>query len=164
MRGSYAGNELYNHILAKYRRGEGVKLVQKVLAEFETRPGRLVLPGNQVLKRFQGERIRRVAWKIVRGLHFHRTGELLPENLRVSVTLTNPDEEPPKHFVAFRDLPENDELGHYPGVFAYRFQIFPEAHNAQYWALLLWDRVIATVAFHDPACTCEGCQPTSQPA
>jgi len=31
MRGSYVDNELYNHILAKYRPGEGIALVKKVL-------------------------------------------------------------------------------------------------------------------------------------
>jgi hypothetical protein len=157
MRGSEAGDKLYKHILNKYRSGEAVGLIKKVLAEFEPQPGGIVLPGNRVLKRFDGERIRRVAWKIVRGLYFHRTGKLLPENLTVAVTLTTQDERPPGHFIAFRDLPDNDELGHYPGVFAYRFQVFPEVQNAQYWALLLWDRVILTVAFHDPRCTCADC-------
>jgi hypothetical protein len=94
MRGSYAGNELYNHILAKYRRGEGIVLVKKVLSEFEPSPSGLVLPGNQIKKNFEGERIRRIAWKIVRGLYFHRTGKLFPGKLTVSATLTNPDEEP----------------------------------------------------------------------
>ena len=43
------------------------------------------------------------------------------------------------------------KLGHYRGVFAYRLQISPEAETAQYWELLLWDRVIITVVFYDPA-------------
>jgi hypothetical protein len=88
----------------------------------QPRPSGLVLPGNQIKKNFEGERIRRITWKIVRGLHFHRTGKLFPGKLTVSVTLANPDEEPPKHFIALTDLPNNDELGHYPGVFAYRFR------------------------------------------
>jgi hypothetical protein len=45
VRGSEAGNALYDHILAKYRQGESVTLVRKVLAEFEDRPGGLA-PGD----------------------------------------------------------------------------------------------------------------------
>jgi hypothetical protein len=151
IRGSEAGLALYNYILAKYKRGDNVALVQQVLAEFERYPSGLYLPGGQLLQRRDGGRIRRVAWKIVRGLHFHRTGEVLRQDLVVSCTVTtHDDEKPPDHFIAFRDLPENPELGHYPGVFAYRFQIFPELKNGHYWALLLWDRIIVTVAFLDP--------------
>jgi hypothetical protein len=151
MRGSEAGTELYNYILAKYKGGENVPLIEKVLAEFEHRPSGLMLPANQVLKRFDGERIRRVVLKIVRGLYFHRSGQLLRENLTVSVTLTGLDEKPPDHFVEFRDWPGNDELGDYPGVFAFRFQTIPELQDAQYWALLLWDRIIITLVCVDPA-------------
>jgi hypothetical protein len=96
-----------------------------------------------------GERIRRVAYKIGRGLHFHHTGEVLRPDLTIACTVTTPDEgKPPEHFIAFRDMPENHSLGHYPGVVAYRFQIFPE-NNGHYWAFLLWVLIIVTVAFID---------------
>jgi hypothetical protein len=49
--------------------------------------------------------------------------------------------------------------GIYPGVFDYKFDIFPEAKNLHYWLLLLWDRIIVRVAFHDPTCTCPTCTP-----
>jgi hypothetical protein len=130
IRGSDAGLALYNHILYKYKQGENVALVRQVLAEFERNPSGLYIPGGQLLQRWDGERIRRVAWKIVRGLHYHRTGEVLRQDLIVSWTVTTPDDEkPPDHFLAFRDLSKNPELGYYPGVFAYRFQIFPELNN-----------------------------------
>ncbi len=101
------------------------------------------------MHRYDGERISRVAYKIVRGLHFLSTGEVLRHDLTVACTVTTPDDgKPPEHFIAFRDMPEKHSLGHYPGVFAYRFQIFPES-NGHYWALLLWDLIIVTVAFID---------------
>jgi hypothetical protein len=149
IRKSEAGLALYNQILSEYRQGRNVPLVKQVFAEFDHRPSGLVLPFGQVLHRRDGERIRRVAYKVVRGLHFHRTGKVLRRDLSVACTVTTPDDEkPPEHFIAFRDMPENPVLGHYPGVFAYRSQFFRE-NNGHYWALLLWDRIIVTVAFID---------------
>jgi hypothetical protein len=87
-----------------------------VLAEFEPRPSGLVLPRNQVVQRFDGTRISRVAWKIVRGLHFHHHNNCLPENLTTGVSVTVPDEEPPEHFKAFMGLPNNEEHGQYPAT------------------------------------------------
>jgi hypothetical protein len=51
-----------------------------VLNEFDHNPSGLLLPGGKVLKRFDGKRIARVAWKMVRGLHFHYAHEVLPED------------------------------------------------------------------------------------
>jgi hypothetical protein len=51
-RGSYAGDAIYKGALDRYRGGGKVGLVRKVLAEFDHRPSGLVLPGNQVMRRF----------------------------------------------------------------------------------------------------------------
>jgi hypothetical protein len=155
-RGSVAGNAIYQHVLDSYRRKKNATLVHKVLGEFDHTPSGLILPGGKIVKRFDGERIRRVAWKIVRGLYFHHHGVVLPDNLETSVSLTAPGETPPDHFLAFNSVP-NVEAGPYPGAFAYRFQKFsepdyPNKSTLHYWALLFWDRVIVTVIFHDPAC------------
>jgi hypothetical protein len=45
-------------------------------------------------------------------------------------------------------------------VFDYKFAKFPEVHNFNYWAILLWDRLIMIMMFHDPACDCESCTVT----
>jgi hypothetical protein len=157
--GSYAGDAIYKRALDRYRGGTKIGLVRKVIRDFDLRPSGLVLPGNQVVQRFDGNRIKRVAWKIVRGLYFHHQNKFLPEDLITGVTLTPPEQEPPDHFKAFMSLPDNEPHGQYPGVFDYRFQNLTEAHaNAHYWAMLFWDRIIITVAFHDPACPCEECQ------
>jgi hypothetical protein len=79
--GSYAGDKLYSEILRKYKKGKNVRLIRQVLSEFDHHPSGLFLPGNKVVKRLNGPRIHRVAWKIVRGLHFHHFTEVLPENL-----------------------------------------------------------------------------------
>jgi hypothetical protein len=45
--------------------------------------------------------------------------------------------------------------GAYEAVFSYRFEHFKDdanEHSIHYWALLLWDSILITVIFHDPAC------------
>ena len=151
-RGSYAGDAIYQRTLEQFRNGRNSGLVHRVLQEFEPRPSGLVLPVNKVVKRLDGARISRVAWKIVRGLYFHHNNAVLPATAALWVSLTPPGDVPPEHFLHFVGLPDNPSHGRYPGIFDYKFQMFPEGH---YWALLFWDRIIMTVIFHDPACTCE---------
>jgi hypothetical protein len=74
-RGSEAGNAIYAKVLGDFRTGKQVPLTKMVLEEFDPNPSGLLLPGGKVVKRFQGERLRRVAWKIVRGLHFYHNNE-----------------------------------------------------------------------------------------
>lgn len=69
------GHALGHDIRDRYRGGKQQGLVNKVLEEF--------VP-NSNEKRFDSGRTDRIAWKIVRGLHCLRTGELLPEQARVT--------------------------------------------------------------------------------
>jgi hypothetical protein len=155
-RGSEAGNAIYAKALADFRTGKQVRLTRKVLREFEPNPSGLILPGDKVIKRFDGERLARVAWKMVRGLHFYHTGEVLPEKWpSLSVHLFMGEIPPPQDVICFASYAP--EHGFYPGVFDYKFEKFPEINNFHYWALLLWDRIIIRVTFHDPSCTCETC-------
>jgi hypothetical protein len=150
-RGSYAGNAIYAEVLDKFRRGRNAPLALKVLREFEPRPSGLVLPGNKVLKRQDGKRISRAAWKIVRGLYFHHHGKVLPEQLATWVSVTPPGQVPPEHFLVFVSSPDNEPHGQYPGVFDYRFQNYmDEGGSMHYWAFILWERIIITVLFDDP--------------
>jgi hypothetical protein len=55
--------------------------------------------------------------------------------------------------MVFMSLPDNEPHGQYPGVFDYWFQRFTEVQDDHYWALLIWDRIIITVIFHDPKCS-----------
>jgi hypothetical protein len=115
---TYVGDAMRKHIREKFRARENQKLVAMMMAEFDPRPGGLVLSDEQVVKRFESVRIERVLWKIVRGLHFHHRTQVLPANWSLSWTLTTPQEPgPPEHFKLFRDLPGNEPLGDYPGVF-----------------------------------------------
>src|SRR5262249_46427274 len=157
-RGSEAGNAIYQKVLDDYRAGKEALLTRKVLREFDPQPHGLVLPGGKVVKRFEGERLRGVVWKMVRGLHFHHSGgEVLPERWSsVGVKIFGPDDQPTEDVVVFAG--STSSRGIYPGVFDYKFDKFVEPRNLHYWLLLLWDRLMFRVAFHDPGCSCETCE------
>lgn len=155
--GSYSGNAVFKESMTKFHAGEHKLLMNTVLKEFERNPSGLILPKGKVAKRFHGNRLRRVAWKIVRGLYFYHFATALPDDWTTDVTVTAPGEKLPDHFAVFMSVAGNTEYGAYPGIFAYRFHKFTEANDLNYWALLLWDRIIITVAFHSPNCSCPQC-------
>jgi hypothetical protein len=156
--GSYSGKAALNDALGRFKEGRNVGLHKKVLGEFDLHPSGLILPGGKVIKRFEGNRMHRVILKIIAGLHFHHSGEVLPLPLKtVSTKIYGPDDRPPDHFLAFIGREEVKRHGLYPGVFDYAFEKFPEVNNFHYWGMLLWDRIIVVAMFHDPACTCAEC-------
>src|SRR5215831_3142276 len=85
-RGSESGNAIYAKVLNDYRVGKEVLLTRKVLREFDPTPGGLILPGGKVVKRFESERLRRVAWKMVRGYTSITRVKCFPNNERESRT------------------------------------------------------------------------------
>jgi hypothetical protein len=125
-----------------------------VAGEFEKHPSGLALPPGKIAKRFAVRRVRRVMWKIARGLHFLDTGSVLPESTPAFVRLILPGEDPPAEV---RAVLGEQERGRYPGVFAYRHRVFPEVDRLHVWTFLFWDSVACSVACHDPACACEAC-------
>ncbi len=159
-RGSYSGNVLRGKILEDCKHPEQRTLLQKVLDEFECRPSGLILPPHLVAKRFEGDRILRVAWKIVRGLYFSRFGSFVPEDAPKGCEVIPPGQKPPDDFFV---LLGGDNYGEYPGVFDYSFKAYPDAHNFNYWAMLLWDRIIITLKFQFPPCNCGECNETFGP-
>ena len=89
--GSTAGNAIYKERISSFDEdGRNLRLGEKILRELEPRPGGLHLPTGLVTKRQEGDRIRRVAWKISRGLYFHHKKRVLPETFPVGCTMTPP--------------------------------------------------------------------------
>jgi hypothetical protein len=154
-RGSYAGTALLQEVFAKYAAGEKQKLVGKVLNEFQHAPGGILLPPSLVAKRFEGDRLHRVAWKIVRGLYFQEFGEVLPEITPNRLEIAPPDKPPPVEFL--QTLHDRPSRGQYPGVFDYKYITVSQLNEFHYWGMLFWDRLILTMAFHNPACKCDHC-------
>jgi hypothetical protein len=51
-----------------------------------------------------------------------------------------------------------DGMGRYPGVFDYKWLAVATAGSrAHAIAILLWDRLMFMVVFHDPTCSCGEC-------
>lgn len=73
------GHALGHDIRDRYRTGRQQGLVTKVLNEFVQHTN---------IKGFDSGRTHRVAWKIARGLHTLRTGQVLPERARVRTNFT----------------------------------------------------------------------------
>jgi len=152
-RGTEAGNAIYTKVLKNFRSGKQVPLAKMVLSEFDPNPSGLFLPGGKVVKRFDRERLRRVAWKMVRGLHFYHTRENLPEKWpTVDVEIFFGETRPPDDVLCF--VKSAQSRGMYPGVFDYKFNKFPECNNLHYWALLLWNRINFRVNFNYQALAC----------
>jgi hypothetical protein len=156
---SYSGRAVFYDIKERARRQQGARLARKVLAEFDKTPGGLYLPAGRIVKRFDGSRVGRVLWKVTRGLFFHEHARFLPETTPRHVRMLSVGERPPAEFGMVRDTPSR---GKYPGVFDYKMTTIPEIADFHYWAMLLWDRLIVIVAFHDPDCACPRCATTRQ--
>ncbi len=146
------------------RRPRGKGLLYKVLAEFsETTPKGLHLPGGKKLKTFETARIKRVIWKIIRGVYFHENNKALPPNCKLDLFLCHE---------AVINRPNVEELrkltvglpqkGAYPGLFAYRIgETVPPGMGL--CGLLFWDSVFFIALFHLLDCPCGECPAKSYP-
>ena len=97
--GSYSGNAFYYETLSKFKQNKKVGLIRKILGELEPRPSGLYLPNNKVLKRFDGVRLSRITWNIIRGLYFYHFKEFLPEEIKKHIRIVSPGEQPPPDFL-----------------------------------------------------------------
>jgi len=79
--GSSAGKELWKDISRQVHRPEGKKLTWKILEEFDKNPFGIALPKELIAKKYDGDRIMRVVWKITRGLFFKEYNKFIPENI-----------------------------------------------------------------------------------
>ncbi|MBI5093392.1 MAG: hypothetical protein HZB26_13250 [Candidatus Hydrogenedentes bacterium] len=143
-----------NEIMGAYRERKNEGLVRKVLTEWDWNPPEIQLKPGQVAKRFDGERVRRIVWKIVRGLHFHHSYRVLPEETPHVIDHRWPEAELPEQYSYIQS---QELMGRYKEVLAYQCGIFPELGGMQYWALCFWSRLSFFVAFHGIDCTCHVC-------
>ena len=155
--GSYSGNAILRDIDHQMKRpqGYGKRIGQMILKEFDRRPGGIILPHSKVAKRFDGKRIWRIIWKITRGLYFHEKGQFLPEKTPRLFDIVSPGDKPSSELSYVLRTPSR---GQHPGVFDYKFMNIPEINNMHLWSMLLWDRIIIFIAFHDPECPCSKCK------
>jgi hypothetical protein len=65
--------------------------------------------------------------------------------------LVPPEEAAEKLPPWFADVRDSVARGRYPGAFDYKYVLVSEEGvGLHVWVMLLWDRIIAIVAFHDP--------------
>jgi hypothetical protein len=127
-------------------------LVSLTLGEFEKTPSGLELPGGKIAKRLDGKRVDRVHWKVVRALHFIRSGGVLSDR-RHSCQIFGPEDEP---WVEHRAVLDTQSLGDYPSIFDYKRLVVTDGKaTLEMWGLLFWDQIIGIVMFHAMACCCD---------
>jgi hypothetical protein len=150
--GSQAADALNATNAVMFRSGRAQGLGLKTLAEFEERPGGLYLPHGLIVKRVEGDRIKRVAWKIVRGLYRIETGAVLPENTVFALELVEPENREPPVLGELSELVKaQPSRGAYPGIFDYKYlDARAGSHRLHGWGMLLWDRIMAFVGHFHP--------------
>lgn len=151
--GSPAADELVRHHAAKFKAGRSQGLGTTVRKEFEPRPSGLYLPDGLVVKRVQGVRIARVAWKLVRGLYFSETNAFLPDDTPRTSELVEPIRAPTEigKNLLWETVKAQPGKGPYGGVFEYKY--FRGEVDGKYlhcWGILLWDRLMWFIAHHQP--------------
>jgi len=108
-----AGQALLDDIAERLKRGSQIPLSKMVDAELQPVEG----APEFVKKSFSRNRVERVVWKIVRGLHFLRTQRFVPERTPQRVWSGHGDEGIPAIFAPVVEMPSE---GRYPQAFDYR--------------------------------------------
>lgn len=160
--GGPVGSDLAQDFQHLIRRDSVAALLSEtVRRQFDPRPSGLVLPNGLVLQRVQGDRLHRIAWKMVRGLFAVEHGRLLPEDKGRSIGISSPFEQGFPDL--FRPLIARPTLGHTPKCFGYVFTDSTtelpdwDGPALHLWVIYLWETYLIHVAFHDPTCACERC-------
>ena len=118
----------------------------------DSRPSGLILPGDKAVLRVDGARIKRVVWKIVRGLWFLEHGKALPEDTHFLHDIREPHNRATSEFEEFwNQVRAQPSRGDYQAVFAHKYLKFEQDGETLHgWAMLLWDRVIVYCMHFDP--------------
>lgn len=149
---SPVGRALADDNARSFRAGKVVGLGLKTLREFDERPGGLHLPSGLVVKRVEGARLVRVVWKIVRGLYFVETSNVLSEATPRKIEIIEPVRAPHSLDNSVSEaVKAQPGKGVYAGVFDYKYlDVAIEDLRLHAWGLLLWDQVMIFVAHHHP--------------
>lgn len=163
--GDVVGDALGDDLRRAYQAdGRRRRLGEMAVREF----GTVTTADGLVMKSYDHARCARVLWKITRGLAHLETGLVIPPDTPHLVRLYPTREEIEGQLFPnswFTEIVATEPLGRYGRVLDYRVLGFidrgddgVEQGSTQVWALLLWDRVIAGVFFHNPFCSCDKCQ------
>ena len=144
-----SGAGLWTDLSRQTDRPQGRALLRKSFKEmlFPDRPIRL--PGGRMPKKFDGERVWRIIWKIVRGVFYVETKRVLPiDTPHFCDSVGTADDVPPE---LYRVLASEPAMGEHPEVFSYRMRRL-ETDEGVMWAvgLQFWAYIVFLMAFVDP--------------
>lgn len=138
------GSDIWVDIKKAVLRNESRGLINKVLNEFTDRPYGLYLPSYLIAKMVDSNRIKRVIWKITRGLYFYEFNKMLPEETELYIDLYDQYHKP---IEAFKYVRDTESKGRYPGVFDYKFT---DTNEYVIWGMLFWDYFISLIIHKKP--------------
>jgi hypothetical protein len=154
---SSSARSLMQHRFAKAQRGESLGLHRTFIAALEARPGGLYLPGGKIHARFDGQRMKRVVWKIVRGLWFLEHSTVLPEDTGFLYDVQEPESDKRPEYEDFWTLVRaQPSQGQYQAVFAHKYLKYTEGPSTEGdrclhgWAMLLWNALIIYCFHFEP--------------
>jgi hypothetical protein len=163
--GDFVGDALAEDLKRSYERPEQRKLGLQAVNEFS----RLVTSDGLQIKSYNHARAAKVLWKISRGLAFLETegAMIIPPDTPHEVRLYPSKEEIQRRLIPegwWAEMLQLQPMGRYGRVLDYRtITLFTRdaagqiTQSSQAWGLLLWNRVIAGVFFHNPWCPCGDC-------
>ncbi|PIU29438.1 MAG: hypothetical protein COT09_00825 [Candidatus Hydromicrobium americanum] len=152
---SYSGRYKWKDIIRFSGRPKSKKLVKMIHDEFQPNLSKLLLPPGKIIKKFDGDRVTRIIWKITRGLFFKEKNLFLPEDKPRDFKFFSVGEKPPEYL---NYVLASESKGDYPGVFDYKYVELEELNFFNVWLFLLWDRIIIMTVFHNPLCECNVCK------
>lgn len=144
--GSYVSQFLWKDIKKKTNLEKSKPLVIKIFNQFKKKIGSLYLPPDRIAIEFDGERIWRIIWKIIRGLFYYKFNQFLPEDIFkrfISIGYEIPNE--------FRSISNQPSQGIHKGIIDYKYLKISDANVNHYiWAMLFWDKLIVLTIFKIP--------------
>lgn len=154
---SDAGRSVFNDFRRAVAKGHDTGLLKTVISQF----GKVVLPDGSLVFTYDTDRAGRITWKLVRGIYHEETGGFLPENTPKRLFMLSPE----KNKDAESDYPwwplvrDTAAMGRHGAVFDYKWLgTIMDGTRAHALGMLLWDRLLILVLFHDPSCSCTNCR------
>ena len=138
-------------------KGHDVGLLKTVLGQF----GRVTTADGSRVFHYDADRAGRITWKLVRGVYFAETGMVLPEGLPKRMILLGPDtvKSAEADYPWWPLVRDTAPMGTHGAVFDYKWiGTTVDGGRGHAMAMLLWDRLLTLILFHDPSCRCEQCQ------
>jgi hypothetical protein len=116
--------------------------------------------GGERLYSYDGSRVNRFAWKMMRGLYCLELEAVLPNETTGEILVVDP-RSPADELATmgwFSAVRNTHSMATFPGVFDYKWLGWVDgAIRGHAVAMLFWNGLIIAMLFHDPTCACSIC-------